>query len=529
LGIPLRVLMIEDSVDDTALLMRELHRGGYDVNYERVDTAAALESALFASDWDLMVSDYSMPQFTGMEALKLVRAKGSEVPFIFVSGTIGEETAVTALKNGAQDYLMKGNLKRLIPAVQRELRERKAHNERKRLEQQLNQAQKMEAVGQLAGGIAHDFNNLLGVIIGYSELVLDRLDQDSPAQRYVTEIKRAGVRAASLTRQLLTFSRQQVLEPRVMNLNTAVAEMEKMLRRLIGADIDLETRLGSDLGAVKADPGQIEQVVLNLAVNARDAMPRGGKLTIETSNVDLDEIHAQLHPHLVPGRFAMLAVTDNGTGMSLETQTHIFEPFFTTKGVGKGTGLGLATVYSVVKQSDGFIDVYSELRQGTTFKIYLPLVQEAVKATDNRPCEVTDDRGSETILLVEDSESLRKLTCLLLKDCGYAVIETANGAEALAIAERETSPIQLLVTDVIMPVMGGHELSKRLKAVRPELQVLYLSGYTDAAIVRNGVLEPGLALLQKPFTKKALVRKVREILDSSAPRELATVESGSAT
>src|ERR1700722_13549854 len=307
MGIPLRVLMIEDSEDDAALLFRELQRGGYDVNYERVYTSAALETALFASDWDLMVSDHSMPQFTGIDALKIVRAKGSEVPFIFVSGTIGEETAVTALKNGAQDYLMKGNLKRLIPAVQRELRERKAYNERKRLEQQLSQAQKMEAVGQLAGGIAHDFNNLLGVIIGYSEIVLDHADPDSPTHRHVTEIKRAGVRAASLTRQLLTFSRQHVLEPKVMNLNTAVSEMEKMLRRLIGADIDLDTRLAPDLGAVRADPGQIEQVVLNLAVNARDAMPQGGDLTIETSNVELDEVYAHLHPGLVPGRFAMLA------------------------------------------------------------------------------------------------------------------------------------------------------------------------------------------------------------------------------
>jgi CheY-like chemotaxis protein len=301
--------------------------------------------------------------------------------------------------------------------------------------------------------------------------------------------------------------------------------MEKMLQRLIGADIDLETRLESNLGAVKADPGHIEQVVLNLAVNARDAMPEGGKLTVETSNVELDEIHAQIHSHLVPGRFVMLTVTDNGSGMSRETQEHIFEPFFTTKGVGKGTGLGLATVYSIVKQSNGFIDVYSEVCHGTTFKIYFPLVQEAVEATDNRPTQPIDDRGSETILLVEDSEALRELIRILLKDYGYTVIEAANGAEALAIAERNTSPVHLLVTDVIMPVMGGHELSNRLTAACPELRVLYLSGYTDAAIVRHGMLEPGLALLQKPFTKKALVRKVREILDTAEPRELIGVTS----
>jgi two-component system cell cycle sensor histidine kinase/response regulator CckA len=527
MGIPLRVLMIEDSVDDAALLLRELQRGGYDVNYERVDTAAALKAALVTADWDLAVSDYSMPQFSGMDALKLVRKKGYEIPFIFVSGTIGEETAVEALKNGAQDYLMKGRLQRLVPAIQRELREREAHSERKRLEQQLNQAQKMEAVGRLAGGIAHDFNNMLGVIIGYSDLVLDSVDQDSPTHRNVTQIKRAGERAASLTRQLLAFSRQQVLEPRVMNLNTAVAEMDKMLRRLIGADIDLESRLDSNLGAVKADPGHMEQVILNLAVNARDAMPQGGKLTIETTNVELDEIHAQLHPPMMPGRFVMLAVTDNGTGMSRETQAHIFEPFFTTKEVGKGTGLGLATVHGVVSQNNGFIYVYSEPGQGTTFKIYLPLVEEAVEATYNGLPEVTEERGTETILLVEDTEPLRELACIILKGCGYTVIEASNGAEALVIARRERGPIHLLLTDVIMPIMGGPELCRLLTAERPELRVLYLSGYTDAAIVRHNMLDPGLALLQKPFTKKALLRKVRNALDrGAAARELMAVEAG---
>jgi two-component system, cell cycle sensor histidine kinase and response regulator CckA len=523
MGVPLRILVIEDSEDDAALLLRELQRGGYAPTHERVDTAAALRSALAQSDWDLVTSDYSMPHFSGMDALEQVRKTSSEIPFIFVSGTIGEETAVAALKNGAQDYVMKGNLKRLVPAVQRELREREASNERKRLEQQLNQAQKMEAVGRLAGGIAHDFNNMLGVIIGYSELILENVVQDSSNHKHLTEIKRAGDRAASLTRQLLAFSRQQVLQPKIISLNVSVSEMMKMLGRLIGSDIDLETCLDPNLGAVKADPGQIEQVVLNLAVNARDAMPQGGKLTIETANVELDEIYSQLHPPMVAGRFAMLAVSDTGIGMDKETQAHIFEPFFTTKGIGKGTGLGLATVYGVVNQSQGFIQVYSEIGYGTTFKIYLPLVQQAVESSDSLSV-VSNDRGSETILLVEDTEPLRELTCIILRDCGYRVIEAANGAEGLQVAAQEAGPIHLLLTDVIMPLIGGYELAKQLTALRSELGVLYLSGYTDAAIVRHGVLESGLAVLQKPFTKKELIRRVREVLDKSALKELAQLE-----
>jgi PAS domain S-box-containing protein len=383
--------------------------------------------------------------------------------------------------------------------------------ERRQLEAQFRGAQKMEAVGRLAGGIAHDFNNLLGVIIGYSELLIEQLGAGGHV-RHVEEIRNAGMRAASLTRQLLAFSRQQVLEPKVLDLNASVAEMEKLLRRVIGEDIELITISGPELGRVKADPGQIEQVVINLAVNSRDAMPHGGKLVIETANAELDEAYARRHPPLVPGRFVMLGVSDTGTGMEAETQAHIFEPFFTTKEVGKGTGLGLATVYGIVKQSGGYIWVYSELGKGTTFKIYLPRVEESVDAAGASKALEGPLRGSETVLVVEDAEPLRRLARELLESSGYAVLEAANGAEAIQVAEQHQGPIHLLLTDVVMPVMSGPELAKHLVAADPSTKVIYMTGYTDDAIVHHSVLEAGVALLPKPFTREAVARKVREVL-----------------
>jgi two-component system, cell cycle sensor histidine kinase and response regulator CckA len=387
------------------------------------------------------------------------------------------------------------------------------------LEGQLRHSQKLEAVGRLAGGIAHDFNNLLTAINGYCDLILDDLPAEDPLRSDLFEIRRAGERAATLTRQLLAFSRKQVLEPRVINLNTIVAGMDNMLRRLLGEDIELHTHFEPDLGLVKADPGQLEQVILNLAVNARDAMPNGGKLTIETSNAVLDEDYARKHQSIVPGSYTLLAVSDTGCGMDSETQAHLFEPFFTTKDLGKGTGLGLSMVYGIVKQSGGSIWVYSEPRQGSTFKIYLPTLQETreADATLEPPEKLAD--GSETVLVVEDESAVRSFTRMVLQRSGYRVIEASNGEEALSRSRAHRGEIQLLVTDMVMPGMGGRQVAEALERQRPRVRVLYLSGYTENAIAQRGALGSELPFLQKPFTMEALLRKVRQVLDQPAKRE----------
>jgi two-component system cell cycle sensor histidine kinase/response regulator CckA len=385
------------------------------------------------------------------------------------------------------------------------------------LEQQLRQAQKMEAVGQLAGGIAHDFNNILTAITGHAELLLQDLGSADPRREDVAEIRRSAERAAGLTRQLLAFSRQQVLQPKVVDLNALVMDMDKLLRRLIGEDVELATVLEPSLGRVKADPGQLEQVIVNLAVNARDAMPTGGKLTLETRNIDLDANYTLEHSPVKPGPYVQLTVSDSGIGMDEETQARIFEPFFTTKPRGQGTGLGLATVYGTVKQSGGFIWVYSEPGHGATFKIYLPRVDAPVEAGVPPTLVAEPLGGSETVLLAEDEPAVRAIARQALERQGYKVIAAPNGAEALALAAQHGATIDLLLTDVVMPGMSGRDLAERLLAQRPGIRVLYISGYTDNAIVRHGMLEPGLAYLQKPFRPDALVRKVREVLDATPP------------
>jgi len=390
--------------------------------------------------------------------------------------------------------------------------------ERRILERQLQMAGKMEAVGRLSGGIAHDFNNLLGVIIGYSQVLKRRLDAGSALLEHAEEIEKAGQRAASLTRQLLAFSRQQILTPAVLNLNDLVLDMAKMLPRLLGEDIAVSTSLCADLGMVKADQGQLEQVIMNLAVNARDAMPDGGKVRIETANVELDQVYAWQHAGAKPGHYVMLTLTDSGTGIDAETLAHIFEPFFTTKEVGKGTGLGLATVYGVVKQSGGYIWVDSKPRQGATFQIFLPRVEEpATTIAVTTPLAETVG-GSETILLVEDAESLRKLTRSFLESHGFRVLVAQNGEEAIQVEARHSGKIDLLLTDVVMPGMNGRVLSERLLPKQPGMRVLYISGYTDSFIVGHGVLEGGMVLLHKPFTEDALIGKVREVLDRESPK-----------
>ena len=384
--------------------------------------------------------------------------------------------------------------------------------ERERLTDQLRQSQKMQAVGELAGGVAHDFNNLLMVVKGHAQILLDRIPDASPLRLSAEQVERAADRAASLTRQLLAFSRKQVLQPRVLDMNDVVAGMIKMFSRVIGENIEMAFIPGGKLGRVKADPGQIEQVLLNLVVNARDAMPTGGRLTIETSNVELDSAYAATHTSLEPGPYVMLTVTDTGHGMDAATQARIFEPFFTTKGPGKGTGLGLATVYGVVKQSGGYVYVYSEVNRGTTFKIYLPQVTEEVERIASDSQRGRSTRGTETILFVEDEQSVRELVRDYLVASGYCLLEASDGAQALKVAATHPGPIHLLITDVVMPHLSGPELATKLGAERSNLKVLFISGYTDDTVFRHGVLEGGVAFLQKPFNLRALSQKIREVL-----------------
>ena len=387
-------------------------------------------------------------------------------------------------------------------------------SDRKKLEEQLRQAQKMEAVGRLAGGIAHDFNNLLMVIQGHAELLTDRMKPGESLRRNAEQIQEASQRATSLTRQLLAFSRKQMLAPVVLNVQAVVSDMGKILRRLIGEDVELVTVNAPDLKRVKADRSQIEQVIMNLAVNARDAMPRGGKLTIETANVEFDDSYSRAPVVLMPGRYVMLAVTDNGTGMDADTQAHIFEPFYTTKEKGKGTGLGLATVYGIVKQSGGYVWVYSEIGRGTTFKIYLPSVEEEVAPREIRKAVASLPRGTETVLLVEDEEGVRELAKEYLESCGYKVLVAQNGQAAIDLVSKHSGPIDLMMTDIVMPGLSGSDLAKKVQSLRPDIRVVYMSGYTDQAIIHHGILSSDVLLLQKPFTMSTLAHKLREALST---------------
>jgi two-component system cell cycle sensor histidine kinase/response regulator CckA len=637
----LEVLLIEDSETDAKLVAHELRRAGHTIKVHRVQDAGALIGALDRQRWDLVISDWSMPNFNARQALSLVRAVAPDVPFIIVSGTIGEENAVAAMRAGANDYVLKEKLVRLAPAVERELHETRVRRDRRNakealresetrfrqmaegmrdvfwlvdaekrqmlyvspayeriwgrtcqslyaspgdwlaavhdedrakvmqgrvsrpasvtyeeeyrivrpdgavrwirdhasplrdasgaivsiagvaediterhgLEDQLRQAQKLEAIGSLAGGVAHDFNNLLSVILTYSEFLKTSLDPASPLLADVEEIAAAGHRAADLTRQLLAFSRRQILQPKVIDLNEILTGMEKMLRRLLGEDVELSAIPSSAPAVVNVDPGQMEQVMMNLAVNARDAMPGGGKLTIEVGHVDLDDAYAAAHPQSTPGRHVMLAVSDNGSGMDAATQARVFEPFFTTKELGKGTGLGLSTVFGIVRQSAGTIWLYSELGKGTTFKVYLPVAGQPVDNAAQRSAELVRLQGTEIVLLVEDEEGVRKGVRSILQRSGYRVLDAPGGPDALLLSE-EHHHIDLLLTDVVMPRMSGAQLAARLQAIRPELKVLYMSGYTENAVVLHGVLSAEVAFVQKPITPAALLTRVREVLDS---------------
>ena len=428
-----------------------------------------------------------------------IRKDGSRVPIEVSSRLIYENGVPVAVQGSARD-----------------ITERKRAEEALRASQlQLQQSQKLEAIGQLAGGVAHDFNNMLTAIMGYTDLSLRRVGLENPIRRNLEETKKAAERAASLVRQLLAFSRKQILEPKVLDLNEVVKDMQKMLTRLIGENIKLATRLETDLGSVKADPCQVEQIIVNLVVNARDAMPRGGRVTIETANISLDAQTAAKHVAVIPGEYVMLAVSDTGNGMDQETQARIFEPFFTTKEVGKGTGLGLSTVYGIVKQSGGNIWVYSEPGFGTVFKVYLPRIDDATANNIAKQAQESNaPRGTETILLVEDEDVVRGLTRKILMQAGYNVLDARSGDEAIRLCATHAGPIDLLLTDVVMPEVSGKEVADRLLELRPSIHVLYMSGYTDEAIVQHGVLDANVKFIQKPFTWVGLTRKVREVLNS---------------
>jgi len=510
---PLRLLIVEDQESDALLLLGELERLGYDVTSERVQARHQMLAAL-DKEWDLIISDYSLPQFDALAALEVCRERESDLPFIIVSGTIAEEEAVESMRLGAEDFITKGRLARLGPAIVRGMRERGERRALKAAEGRLRQAQKMEAIGQLAGGVAHDFNNVLGIIQGYGEMLLRALPHGDRQWERAEQILQAAARGAALTRQLLAFSRQQPMESRVLDLGAAVTNLEKMLRRLIDESIQIVIVSGDGPGQVKADPTQIEQLVLNLAINARDAMSQGGRLIIETSNVDLDEGYALSHPDARPGPHVLLAVSDNGVGMSAETLSHAFEPFFTTKESGRGTGLGLATVYGIVRQSGGHLAVYSELGRGTSFKIYLPRVQDAAAEAPASTRQAAPTTGTETLLLIEDEEALREVIQEQLVYGGYTVVTGVDAEAALASAEAHPGPIQLVITDVVMPHISGRDAVQRVRARRSGVRVLYMSGYTGAAASLNGPIDPGQAFLQKPFSLDSLLRKVREVLDA---------------
>lgn len=517
MSMPIQILIVEDNPADAELVARELRRSGFVFDWQRVDTETEYLAKL-NSGINLILSDYEMPEFSGLRALELLKQQPLlEIPFIIVSGTIGEEVAVAAMRKGAADYLLKDRIVRLGPAVHRALHEVEERAERKRLEAQFIEAQKMEVVGQLAGGVAHDFNNVLGVIMGYSEIIVQDPGTDNLVQ-YVEEIRLAAQRAAGLTRQLLVFSRKQTVQAVELDLNEVVAGMDKMLRRLIDENVEMIVVYGDKIGTIKADSGYVWQVLMNLVVNARDAMPNGGKLVIETSTVALDEADMQVHPGTAPGEYVMLSIGDTGVGMTEEVKAHLFEAFFTTKPVGKGTGLGLITCQTVVRQSGGHIDVTSEVGKGTTFKIYFPRIDRPQQvAVSPLTKTVPLRRGTETLLVVEDEPSLRHLAQGVLKAQGYNVLTAPNGQDALRVAdENQGQPIALVITDVVMPRMGGKAMAEWLQTTNPDLRILFTSGYTEDAIAHHGVLDEGIEFLPKPYTPASLARKVRKLLD--APR-----------
>jgi two-component system cell cycle sensor histidine kinase/response regulator CckA len=521
-GTSLNVLFVEDSVEDAVLLGRELEKAGFDARWKRVETEADFCASL-KEKWDIICSDLSLPRFSAPRALELLLASKLDIPFIIVSGNIGEERAIESLKGGATDFVFKDRPERLGRVVKRALREVQERTERKQFEKQFIEAQKMEVIGHLASGVAHDFNNILAVIMGYSDMLRAELGQENPLGKFADEIRLASQRAAGLTRQLLVFSRKQTVQPVVLDLNDIVQDLDKMLRRLLDENIELTIVPGKQIGRIKADSGYVGQILMNLVVNARDVMHNGGKLSIATSNVTLDENYARTHEGASAGDFVQLSVSDTGTGMTDEVKAHLFEAFFTTKPKGKGTGMGLATCQTIIKQCGGHIGVYSEIGKGTTFRIYFPRVEQMLDVASRPIPSGPLPRGTETLLVVEDDPSLRHLARGVLEAQGYQVLSASNGQDALHVTrDHKGAPIRLVVSDVIMPLMGGKVMAEWLKTTYPDLKILFTSGYTDDAMTHHGVLVNGVEFLAKPYTPATLGRKVREMLDSPGLSKTAT-------
>ena len=494
---PLRALIIEDSDNDCRLLLSVLQRGGYDVTHQRVCNAASLGVGLEEGPWDIVISDYSMPGFLGTDALAIVREKGLDVPFVFFSGTIGEEIAVNAMRAGAQDYVIKGKAARLLPAIQRELHEARLRSERKQIEQRVRHLEKFEALGKLAGGVAHDFNNVIGAIMGWADLGVDRVASDTYEARLFRNIRDQARRAAGLTRQLLAYARRQVLESKNINLNQIVSETTTLLQKTIGEQIEMKMLLAPDLQITHADPSQIEQVLMNLCFNARDAMPKGGQLAIETRNVELDSHYCKLHGDAPPGPYVQISVSDTGVGMDAATLERIFEPFFTTKEIGKGTGLGLATVLGIVKQHGGMLDVYSEPGKGTAFRVYLRASQgapDALHCVDDAPVR----GGTETILVAEDHEGMRDMAREILESLGYRLILARDGEDAVNQFASHRDAIALVLLDVIMPKLDGIDVYEQISKGKPGVPVIFTSGYSDHGAVLASLATKGAIILQKP-------------------------------
>ena len=521
---PLRFIHLESNPADAALIATTLRDAGILCQLKQAQTREEFLAALRQEGFSLVLADTAVPGFDGATALSLARTLHPDVPFLFVSDTQGEEFAIDMMQHGATDYISKQRLGRLVPSIKRTLRELDERLERRRAEdalrvseKQFRQAQKMEAVGRLAGGLAHDFNNLLTVIMGHSQVLLGELPSGNPIRAKIEEMQKAGERAASLIRQLMAFSRKQPLEPKILPLNSVVGNVESMLRRLIGEDIQLVIRPDPFNGHVKADPGQLEQVLMNLVVNARDAMPNGGLLAIETSQTELARTPMH-HLHPLPlGQYVKLTVTDTGCGMNADVLAHLFEPFFTTKEEHKGTGLGLSTVFGIVTTCGGGIDVWSQVGHGTTFDLYFPRVNPQATTADATAPQGRLRQGSETILLVEDDSGVRNLVRHELVKTGYQVIEAKNGVEACLTATQQSYHVDLLLTDVVMPGMNGRELAQHLSVIKPNLRVLFMSGYLDDISVNSGMDPHRTTFLQKPFTPDLLLRTVRTLHDSSAP------------
>jgi signal transduction histidine kinase len=507
---PLRLLIIEDSEDDAILVVRELRSGGFSVDYKRVDCEAALSQACDLDKWDLIISDFSMPQFSGTDALKVVRSKSLDVPFIFVSGTMGEETAVRAMRNGAQDYLVKDNLKRLCPAVQRELQEYAERKERRRLEKHVQQLQKFEAIGRLSGGIAHDFNNMIGAILGWAELGATDTKADRKSRQRFEKIREQSQRAAELTAQLLALGRKQLLHPRNVDLNVIVNEEMRFLERIIERNIEIKILACPKLEITYADPTQIQQVLMNLCLNARDAMPEGGQLTIETSNFQIGQDFQKKHPEAIQGTYVALKVTDTGVGMDPATAEQIFEPFFTTKQPGQGTGLGLATVYGIVKQHGGFIYVETALGKGSSFEVYL-----RAKSGTHEPVQCVEAeetvRGCGTILLVEDHDGLSESIQESLKSLGYHTLVATDGVKAVELYCNNANQIDVILMDLIVPGLGGIEAYSQMCSVRSSVPVIFTSGYAPSSASTSTLLKQGAVFLQKPYSLAKLSQTIRDI------------------